>query len=222
MESTWNQVDAYLDRELGLRDPALDDAMATSAAAGLPPISVTPTQGKLLHLLARMVEARRILELGTLGGYSSIWLGRALQPDGEMLSLEIDPSHAAVARHNIDRAGLADRVTVVLGPASDTMAKLTADGVDPFDFIFIDADKANIDAYFEASLPLSRAGTVIVVDNVVRQGNVIDAESDDESVRGVRRLVELVSREPRVSATGLQTVGSKGYDGFILAVVTAS
>jgi predicted O-methyltransferase YrrM len=221
MESTWNQVDAYLDRELGLRDSALDDAMATSAAAGLPPISVTPTQGKLLHLLARMVDARRILELGTLGGYSSIWLGRALPADGEMLSLEIDPSHAAVARHNLDRAGLADRVTVVLGPASDTLAKLIADGSDPFDFIFIDADKARIDAYFEASLRLSKLGTVIVVDNVVRQGNVIDAESEDESVRGVRRLVELLAGESRVSATAVQTVGSKGYDGFILAVVTA-
>ena len=221
MESIWSQVDEYFDRSLGLHDAALDETLRTSAEAGLPAIAVTATQGKLLQLIARLMSARRILEMGTLGGYSTIWLGRALPPDGELFSLEIDPTHAAVARHNIDRAGLGDRVSVVLGPASDTLAKLTADGVEPFDFIFIDADKARIDSYFEAALGLSHVGTVIVVDNVVRKGAVIDAASTDENVRGVRRLVDLVSRERRVSATGLQTVGAKGYDGFIMAVVTS-
>ncbi len=220
METLWTQVDAYLAQHLTPSDAALDDALATSAAAGLPPINVTATQGKLLQLLAQIHRARRILELGTLGGYSTIWLGRALPADGELLTLEIDPTHAAVARHNVDRAGLGDRVQVVLGPASETLAKLAADGVEPFDFVFIDADKANIDAYFEASLALSRAGTVIVVDNVVRKGQVVDADSDDANVRGVRRLIERLSRESRVSSTAVQTVGGKGYDGFILSVVT--
>jgi predicted O-methyltransferase YrrM len=219
METLWAQVDEYLAERLTPSDTALDTALATSAAAGLPAISVTATQGKLLQLLAQMRGARRILELGTLGGYSTIWLGRALPPDGELLTLEIDPTHAAVARHNIDRAGLADRVQVVLGPASETLAKLAADRVEPFDFVFIDADKANIDAYFEASLALSRPGTAIVVDNVVRKGRVIDAETDDANVLGVRRLFERLANEPRVSSTAVQTVGGKGYDGFILSIV---
>jgi predicted O-methyltransferase YrrM len=221
IESVWSQVDEYFDQAFGLHDVALDEALATSDAAGLPAIAVTPTQGKLLQLIARLIGARRILELGTLGGYSTIWLGRALPPDGELFSLEIDPSHAAVARHNIDRAGLSDRVSVVLGPANDTLAKLAADRVEPFDFIFIDADKPRIDSYFEASLRLSRLGTVIVADNVVRKGEVIDAASTDENVQGVRRLVDLISGERRVSSTALQTVGAKGYDGFIMAVVTS-
>jgi predicted O-methyltransferase YrrM len=222
MESLWSQVDEYLDQRLVPRDAALEEALSTSAAAGLPAISVTPTQGKLLHLLARIIGAQRILELGTLGGYSTIWMGRALPEDGELFSLEIDPSHAAIARHNVDRAGLSDRVSVVLGPATDTMAKLIADGVEPFDLIFIDADKARIDEYFQLSLSLSKIGTVIVVDNVIRDGKVIDASTEDASVRGVRRLIDLLSRESRVSTTGVQTVGSKGYDGFILALVTGS
>lgn len=219
MESLWNQVDEYFGGQLTPQDHALEEALATSAAAGLPAIAVTATQGKLLELLARITGARRILELGTLGGYSSIWMGRALPPDGDLVTVEIDPAHAAVARRNIDRAGLSDRVRVVLGPASDILATLATDGSEPFDLIFIDADKPRIDAYFEASLKLSRVGTVIVVDNVVRKGDVIDAASDDASVRGVRRLVNLLSRESRVSSTAVQTVGSKGYDGFILALV---
>jgi predicted O-methyltransferase YrrM len=219
LEPLWAQVDDYLAQHLAPSDAALDNALETSAAAGLPAISVTATQGKLLQLLAQMQGARRILELGTLGGYSTIWMGRALPPDGELTTLEIDPTHAAVARHNIDRAGLADRVHVVLGPASETLAKLAADRVEPFDLVFIDADKANIDAYFEASLPLSRPGTVIVVDNVVRKGNVVDAESEDANVRGVRRLIDKLSGDSRVSSTAVQTVGAKGYDGFILSIV---
>ncbi len=220
MEQLWAQVDEFLAQHLTPSDAALENALVTSAAAGLPAISVTATQGKLLQLLVQMRGARRILELGTLGGYSTIWMGRALPADGELLTLEIDPTHAAVARHNIDRAGLADRVQVVLGPARETLAKLAADRVEPFDFVFIDADKANIDAYFEASLALSRPGTVIVVDNVIRQGHVVEAESDDANVRGVRRLFDKLSRESRVSSTAVQTVGGKGYDGFILSVVT--
>ena len=219
METLWTEVDEYLAQHLSPSDAALDNALATSAAAGLPPINVTPTQGKLLQLLAQMQNARRILELGTLGGYSTIWMGRALPADGELMTLEIDPTHAAVARHNIDRAGLGDRVHVVLGPASETLAKLASDGIEPFDLVFIDADKANIDAYFEASLPLSRPGTVIVVDNVVRKGHVVDAETEDASVRGVRRLIDHLSQDSRVSSTAVQTVGGTGYDGFILSVV---
>ncbi|MGH7619955.1 MAG: O-methyltransferase [Gemmatimonadaceae bacterium] len=221
MESLWSQVDDYLAAHLVPGDEALDNALATSAAAGLPAINVTATQGKLLQLLARACRARRILELGTLGAYSTIWLGRGLPADGELFTLEIDPAHAAVARHNIERAGLADRVSVVLGAASDTLAKLVSDGVEPFDFVFIDADKANIDTYFTASLQLSRVGTVIVVDNVVRKGDVIDAASEDVNVRGVRRLFDLLANEPRVSCTALQTVGGKGYDGLILALVAS-
>src|SRR5262249_20147875 len=162
---------------------------------------------KFLQLLATMHRAKRILELGTLGGYSTIWMGRALPADGELLSLEIDASHAAVARQNIARAGLGDRVNVVLGAASETMARLVADGVAPFDLIFIDADKPRIDEYVARSLELSRAGTVIVVDNVVRKGEVINDESEDDSVRGVRRLIDSLSRDARVSCTAMQTVG---------------
>jgi predicted O-methyltransferase YrrM len=222
MEQLWTDVDGYFDHELAQPDAVLDHALATSAEAGLPPISVTPTQGKFLHLLATVQGAQRILELGTLGGYSTIWLGRALPADGELLSLEIDPSHAAVARHNIARAGLEDRVSIVLGPATETLAKLVDDGVEPFDLIFIDADKPRIDEYFQRSLELSRPGAVIVVDNVVRKGEVINDESEDASVRGVRRLIHMLSREARVSCTAMQTVGSKGYDGFIIAVVNGT
>jgi predicted O-methyltransferase YrrM len=219
MQSRWSQVDEYLNQRLAPQGPTLDAALATSAAAGLPAINVTATQGKLLELLARATGARRVLELGTLGGYSTIWMARALPPSGELLTVEIDSAHAAVARHNIDRAGLSDRVSVVLGPAADVLAKLADDGVEPFDLIFIDADKARIDEYFEASLRLSRPGTVIVVDNVVRDGKVVDETSEDPSVRGVRRLIDQLSREPRVSATAIQTVGAKGYDGFIFVLV---
>lgn len=222
MEPLWEKVDQYFVEPLSLSDDVLDAALAVSLAAGLPPISVTPHQGKLLQLLVRIHGARRILEVGTLGGYSAIWVGRALPPDGELITLEIDSAHAAVAQRNLERAGLSDRVHVWVAPAAESLAKLTADHVKPFDLIFIDADKASIDSYFVAALGLSRLGTVIVVDNVVRKGEVINADSDDPNIQGIRRLTELLSRERRVSATAIQTVGSKGYDGFILAVVIAS
>jgi predicted O-methyltransferase YrrM len=221
MESLWLKVDEYFVEHLSLSDDVLDAALAASTAAGLPPISVTATQGQLLHLLARLRGARRILEVGTLAGYSTIWLGRALPPDGELITLEIDPAHAAVARQNIEHAGLSGRVQVWVAPAAESLAKLSAEHVEPFDLVFIDADKASIDRYYLAALELSRVGTVIVIDNVVRNGDVIDADSTDANVLGVRRLVDLLSRERRVSATAIQTVGSKGYDGFILALVSA-
>jgi predicted O-methyltransferase YrrM len=202
-------------------DAVLDQALAASVAAGLPAISVSPAQGKLLHILARLAGARRILELGTLGGYSTIWLARALPADGRLVTVESEPKHAAVALGNIERAGLADRVTIVTGRAADVLRQLTDRGEEPFDLVFVDADKASIPEYFELSFGLTRPGSVIVVDNVVRRGAVIDAVSDDPSVRGVRRFNELLSREPRVSATTIQTVGSKGYDGLTIALVRA-
>jgi predicted O-methyltransferase YrrM len=220
-EQTWTAVDRYLDGVLVRPDAALESALQASARAGLPPISVSPTQGKLLHLLARVHGARRVLEIGTLGGYSTIWLARALPNDGRLISLEIDPLHAEVARANLERAGLESRTEVRLGAALDSLAKLEAEQAGPFDLFFIDADKANIPAYFESALRLSRPGSVIVVDNVIRDGKVIEADSLDPSVQGVRRLNELMAAEPRVSATAIQTVGAKGYDGFALALVLA-
>jgi predicted O-methyltransferase YrrM len=222
MESTWTEVDQYFVEQLAPPDDVLTEALAASAAAGLQPISVTAPQGKLLHLLARMIGARRILEIGTLGGYSTIWLGRALPPDGRLVTLEIDPAAAAVARQNLARAGLADRVELMLAPAAESLRQLAADGVEPFDLVFIDADKASSDRYFLATLGLSRIGTIIIVDNVVRDGAVADASSTDPNILGIRRLMELVAHEPRVDATAIQTVGSKGYDGFFLARVMSS
>jgi predicted O-methyltransferase YrrM len=221
MDATWAEVDAYFVGAIAPGDDMLTEALAESAAAGLPPISVTAPQGKLLHLLARMTGARRILEVGTLGAYSTIWLGRALPSDGRLVTLEIDPACAAVARRNLARAGLADRVHLMLAPAADSLRQLAADGVEPFDFVFIDADKASSDRYFLAALGLSRPGTVIVVDNVVRDGAVADAASTDPNIVGIRRLMELLAHERRVVATAIQTVGSKGYDGFVLARVGA-
>ncbi|MEO6528579.1 MAG: O-methyltransferase [Gemmatimonadaceae bacterium] len=220
MKSTWADVDDFFTQHLLPADEVLQKAMDASAAAGLPPISVTPPQGKLLHLLARMRGARRILEVGTLGAYSTIWLARALPPGGSVISLEIDLHHATVARDNVERAALSDRVEIRLGTAADLLDAMIADGTEPFDFIFIDADKASSDVYFEASLKLSREGTVIVVDNVVRDGKVADAESTDADIRGIRRMTERLAHEPRVSATAIQTVGGKSYDGFLLAIVT--
>jgi predicted O-methyltransferase YrrM len=220
MESTWTEVDEYFVQQLAPPEDVLAEALVASAAAGLPSISVTAPQGKLLHLIARMIGARRILELGTLGGYSTIWLGRALPPEGRLVTLEIDPACAAVARQNVARAGLADRVELMLAPAAESLRQLAANRVEPFDLVFIDADKASSDSYFRAALGLSHAGTVIIVDNVVRDGAVADAESTDPSILGIRRLMELVAREPRVDATAIQTVGSKGYDGFLIARVT--
>jgi predicted O-methyltransferase YrrM len=217
----WNAVDAYFTERLVPHDDALEQALTDSTAAGLPPISVTATQGKFLAMLAEVCHARRILEIGTLGGYSTIWMARALPVDGSLVTLEIDAGHAAVAEKNIARAGLTDRVQVVVAPAATTLAQLQEDGVTPFDLVFIDADKQSSDTYFEAALALYQVGTVIVVDNVVREGEVTNAASTDPGVLGIRRLVELLPREPRVSATAIQTVGSKGYDGFIMARVVS-
>jgi predicted O-methyltransferase YrrM len=220
-QEQWVAVDQYITDALVRPDPALVVALAASAAAGLPPINVTPNLGKFLHLLAKAQGARAILEVGTLGGYSTIWLARALPPGGRLVTLEVDPTHAAVARANVARAGLADVVELRLGPALETLPRLAAEGRGPFDLIFIDADKPSNPDYFRWALKLSRIGSLIVIDNVVRNGAVADPSSTDPSVQGVRRLNELLAAEPRVSATAIQTVGSKGYDGFTVALVVA-
>ena len=215
----WDAVDRYLADRYVPPDEALEQALRASEAAGLPSIAVSPTQGKLLQILARMQGATRILEIGTLGGYSTIWLARALPPGGRLISLESDPKHAEVARANLDRAGLADMVEVRVGEASESLPTLEAEGAGPFDLAFIDADKVSTPEYFAWALKLARPGGVIVVDNVVRGGAVVDPDSDDPSVQGVRRFHDLLEAEPRVSATAIQTVGSKGYDGFAIAYV---
>ena len=218
----WAEVDEYLsDLFLG-PDAALDAALAASAAADLPPIAVSPNQGKLLYLLARLQGARNILEIGTLGGYSTIWLARAVGPGGKVTSLELNEKHAEVARANIARAGLADVVDVRVGRAIDTLPLLKREGLGPFDMIFIDADKASIPDYFAWSLKLARAGSLILVDNVIRDGAVVDAGSTDASVIGVRRFNEMAAAEPRVTATTIQTVGVKGYDGLTFVLVTGA
>jgi predicted O-methyltransferase YrrM len=220
-QEQWTAVDRYITDLLMPSDPALAAALEASAAAGLPPINVSPNLGKLLQLLARVQGARIILEIGTLGGYSTIWLARALPPGGRLVTLEADAKHAEVARANIARAGLAGVVELRLGRALDTLPQLAAEGRGPFDLIFIDADKPSIPEYFAWALKLSRRGSLIIVDNVVRNGAVADAATVDPAVRGVRRFNELLAAEPRVSATAIQTVGIKGYDGFALALVTA-
>ena len=219
MQSLWTDVDQYFTQHLLPADPTLDAARAANEKAGLPAIDVSPAQGKLLHLMARMRGAERILEIGTLGGYSTIWLARALPADGRLITLELEPEHARVARTNIERAGVADRVDLRLGPALDSLAQLEAEGTGPFDFVFIDADKENIPHYFDRAVGLCRPGSAIVVDNVVRKGEVVDEASEDERVQAVRRFVAGLPADSRVSATVVQTVGAKGYDGFILAVV---
>ncbi|MFQ4143340.1 O-methyltransferase [Chlorogloeopsis sp. ULAP02] len=216
-QEQWNVVDRYITDLFVPPDSVLDEALKTSAAAGLPPHNVSPNQGKLLMLLAQVQGARTILEIGTLGGYSTIWLARALPNDGHLMTLEADLKHAEVARANIARAGLADVVELRLGKALDTLPQLAAEGRGPFDLIFIDADKPNNPDYFVWALKLSRPGSLIIADNVVRNGAVVDAASDDRSVQGVRRFNELLANSPHVSATVIQTVGSKGYDGFAIA-----
>jgi predicted O-methyltransferase YrrM len=218
-EQQWTVVDRYFTDLLVPSDPALDAALQASVAAGLPPINVAPNQGKLLHLLARMHGAKRILEIGTLGGYSTIWLARALPGGGRVVTLEIDPKHAEVARANFARAGLTSVIDLRLGRAIDLLPQIAAEGGGPFDLIFIDADKVSTADYFKWALKLSRSGSVIIVDNVVRKGAVADAASTDASVQGIRRFNEILAAESRVSATAIQTVGSKGYDGFALAIV---
>jgi predicted O-methyltransferase YrrM len=202
-------------------DPALDAALAASEAAGLPPINVAPNQGKLLMLLAQIQGARRILEIGTLGGYSTIWLARALPADGRVVTLEADRRHAGVARANFAHAGLSDLIELRVGRALDTLPQLVAEGLEPFDMVFIDADKPGNPDYLAWALKLTRRGSLIIADNVVRDGRVADAKSRDSSVRGIRRFNALLAAEPRVSATAIQTVGSKGYDGFAIALVVA-
>lgn len=214
-DQRWAAVDQYIEERLLPVDAALDAAIANSARQGLDDIAVAPVQGKLLHLLARMAGARRILEIGTLGGYSTIWLARALPDDGELVSLELVGHNATVARENIAAAGLTGRVKVIDGPALDTLATLTG----PFDFVFIDADKQNNAAYVDHAIRLSRPGTTIVVDNVVREGGVLDADSVDERIKGTRALFDAVAANPRLTATAVQTVGVKKWDGFLLAVV---
>lgn len=225
-QDLWTAVDAYIAEHLLPRDSALEAALAASDAAGLPSIAVTPNQGKLLELLVRIHKAHSILELGTLGGYSTIWLARGLPADGRLVTLEREPRYAEVARESISSAGLGDRVEIRVGPALETLPELHAEGAGPFDLIFIDADKQNYVGYLQWSLRLSRVGTVIVGDNVVRAGAIVDPNADDPSfgddgvAARVRDFYELLSTEPRVDATAVQTVGAKGHDGFALGLVT--
>lgn len=218
-QDTWNAVDNYIDDELGLNDPILDAAIAANAAGGLPAIDVTASQGKLLQLLARLTGAKRILEIGTLGGYSTIWLARALPPDGHLITLEFEPKHAAVAKSNIERAGLSHIVEVRTGAALDSLPVIEAENAGPFDLFFIDADKVNNPVYLDWAIRLSRPGSVIIVDNVVREGGLADSNSDDAAIRASRKVVELIASDPRVDGTVIQTVGTKGYDGFAIAMV---
>jgi predicted O-methyltransferase YrrM len=218
-QDQWTAVDEYLTGQLIPSDPVLETALADSDAGGLPAISVTPTQGKLLWLFARLGGARKILELGTLGGYSTIWLARALPKDGRLITIEASPEHAKVASANLQRAGLTDRVELRVGRGLDLLPELATEGIAPFDLIFIDADKVSTADYFVWALKLSRPGTLIITDNVIRKGAVADAKSRDSSVVGMRRFFELLAKEKGVSATAIQTVGSKGYDGFAIAIV---
>ncbi|ACU96383.1 MAG: O-methyltransferase [Saccharomonospora viridis] len=218
-QDRWTAVDEYFQEQLAPHDDVLDATQQACAQAGLPDIAVAPNQGKLLQLLARMIDARTILEIGTLGGYSTIWLARALPDQGRLITLEADATHADVAKSNIERAGLSDRVDVRVGRALDILPTLRDEG--PFDLAFIDADKVNNPHYVRWALELGRPGSVIVVDNVVRGGAVIDTGNDDPSVRGTRETVELLRAEPRLDATALQTVGGKGYDGIIIARVVS-
>ena len=218
-QAKWEAVDRLLADLLVRPDQALTAALDANAAAGLPPIDVSPTQGKLLMLLAQIQQARTILEIGTLGGYSTIWLARALPPGGHLISLEADPRHAAVARENVAHAGLAGSVEIRVGRALDTLPQIAAEGHGPFDLFFIDADKRSNPDYFAWALRLSRPGSLIIADNIVREGAVAATANGDANVRGVRRFLELMAAEPRVSATAIQTVGCKGYDGFAIARV---
>jgi predicted O-methyltransferase YrrM len=219
-QELWTRIDGYIEERLVGHEPALAAATAASVAAGLPRIAVSAAQGKMLYLLARLTHAKRILEVGTLGGYSAIWLARALPPGGRIVTLEVDGRHAAVARGNLAHAGLGSVVDVRVGAALETLPALEREGGAPFDFAFIDADKENNPAYIEWAIRLGRSGTLIVVDNVVREGSILNAASRDADVRGTRRAYELVGAHPRLAATAIQTVGVKGHDGFLMALVT--
>jgi predicted O-methyltransferase YrrM len=218
-QKKWSKVDAYVIEKLLPADAELEAALAANAAGGLPAIDVSPPQGKLLNLLVRMSGARRVLEIGTLGGYSTIWMARALPADGHLVTLEFEPRHAAVAKANIERAGLADRVDIRVGKAIDNLPGIAAEHLGPFDFIFIDADKPSNPQYLEWALKLSRPGTVIVLDNVIRDGAVIESKSGDVNVDGARGGFDFLGSNTQLTATALQTVGSKGYDGFAIAIV---
>ncbi len=218
-QQAWSNVDAYISKRLVPADASLDAALAANKAAGLPAIDVSPPQGKFLRLLARMVGARRVLEIGTLGGYSTLWLARAIPADGLVVTLEALPKHAETALRNIERAGLAAKVDLRLGPALETLPMLESENLGPFDLVFIDADKRSNPDYLSWALRLARPGAVIVVDNVVRNGAIIDPAREDPDITGTRRLYDMLAREPRLDATALQTVGDKGWDGFVIAVV---
>ena len=215
----WNEVDLYMNDKLIQPDPILDEVLKANQEAELPAIDVSPSQGKFLHLLASLKGAKRILEIGTLGGYSTIWLARALPKDGQLITLELSAHHAEVARANLKRAGVSHLVEVIVGPGLDTLAVLKDRGTDPFDLIFIDADKPNNPNYLKWALELSKRGSTIICDNVVRQGHVVNSESEDENVKGIRQFMNALAQEKRISATAIQTVGSKGYDGFIVGIV---
>jgi predicted O-methyltransferase YrrM len=215
----WTDVDHYIGEKLAPSDEALDGAQHAAKEGGLPPISVSAAQGKLLQVLVQLQRAKKVLEIGTLGGYSTIWMARALPADGRLVTLEIDPKHAAVAGASLARAGVGDKVEIRLGAAIETLPKLAAEGVGPFDLVFIDADKASNADYVTWAIKLSRKGTMIIVDNVVRNGGVLDAETDNPDIVGTRRLFDTLAAEGRVNATAIQTVGTKGYDGFVIGVV---
>jgi predicted O-methyltransferase YrrM len=219
MDKIWAEVDDYLGNLLAPHDAALTQALDANHAAGLPSIDVPPVLGKFLDVMIRICGARRVLEIGTLGGYSTIWMARALPFDGLLITLEIEPKHAEIARINLQAAGVLDRVDIRVGPAADSLRSLHASGVAPFNLIFLDADKQGMPEYLEWSLKLARPGTVIIADNVVRDGKVVDAGTTDAQVRGVQRFLELAAKEPRLSTTAIPTVGARGYDGFAVAVV---
>ena len=223
LEAQWTAVDRYIEEKLIATDTSLTAALAATLAANaearLPAIDVAPNQGKMLHLFARMQQASRILEIGTLGGYSTIWLAKALPANGTLITLEFDARHAHVAQTNIAKANLLASVEIRLGPAADSLQQLHREGTEPFDMIFIDADKPNNPVYLDLALKLARAGTLIVCDNVIREGELANAASTDPAVRGTRRMFDLLADNPRLTATAIQTVGQKGYDGFALALV---
>ncbi|BAT47694.1 O-methyltransferase [Bacillus altitudinis] len=219
MEQVWGKVDEYIKDKLMAKDDVLEQTLIKNKQAGLPEIDVSPAQGKLLYLLAKTKGAKRILEIGTLGGYSTIWLARALESDGELMTLEAVSHHAETAQQNIDRAGLAERVTILQGKALDTLSQLKEQDTLPFDLIFIDADKPNNPQYLKWALHFSKKGTVIIADNVVRNGAVLHASDQDERVKGTREFFDLLKQESRIEATAIQTVGEKGYDGFVYGIV---
>jgi predicted O-methyltransferase YrrM len=220
-QEQWSAIDEFLSKSLLASDKVLDATLEASAAAGLPSIQVSPCQGKLLQILAQLHGARTILEIGTLGGYSTIWLARALPPGGRLITLEVNQQYAEIAATNIHRANLSNIVELRVGPALDSLSRLAKEGRGPFDLIFIDADKPTTPEYFSWALRLSRRGSLIIVDNVIRKGALLDGQSTDPAVQGMRRFIQLLGAEPLVTATAIQTVGGKGYDGFAIALVTS-